>query len=184
MTKAFFLVSPDPSVLTMLNPGLGNTREFVNQGGLSRSALFNQVDASLERLHTSYIDVLQVHTFDPTTPLTETMKALHDLVQSGKVRYLGACNMRAWQFAEMQRVADVNGWTRFVSMQVEYSLLYRPAVRSQSIPRILCDDYAHARPSLGRTLGAGDPWILQVRRGRRNRVLASDGRPPGATGRD
>lgn len=129
MTKAFFLVSPDPSVRTMLNPGLGNTREFVNQGGLSRGALFNQVDVSLERLGMSYIDVLQVHMFDPSTPLAETMKALHDLVQSGKVRYLGACNMRAWQFAEMQRVAEVNGWTLFVSMQVEYSLLYRPAVR-------------------------------------------------------
>ncbi|KAI0354041.1 Aldo/keto reductase [Trametes cingulata] len=125
MTKAFFLVSPDPSTLTMLNPGLNNTRDFVNQGGLSRAALFNQVEASLKRLRTSYIDVLQVHTFDPTTPLEETMKALHDLVQSGKVRYLGACNMRGWQFAEMQRVAEVNGWTQFVSMQVEYSLLYR-----------------------------------------------------------
>ncbi|KAI0666408.1 NADP-dependent oxidoreductase domain-containing protein [Trametes maxima] len=125
MTKAFFLVSPDPSTLTMLNPGLGNTRDFVNQGGLSRTALFNQVDASLKRLNTSYIDVLQIHTFDPTTPLEETMKALHDLVQSGKVRYLGASNLRAWQFAELQRVAEVNHWTPFVSVQIEYSLLYR-----------------------------------------------------------
>ncbi|KAI0367254.1 Aldo/keto reductase [Pilatotrama ljubarskyi] len=126
MTKAFFLVSPDPSTLTMLNPGLNNTRDFVNQGGLSRAALFNQVEASLKRLRTSYIDVLEVHTFDPTTPLEETMKALHDLVQSGKVRYLGACNMRTWQFSEMQHVAQLHGWTPFVSMQVEYSLLYRP----------------------------------------------------------
>ena len=128
MTKVFFLVSPDPSVLTVLNPGLGGTRDFVNQGGLSRAALFNQVEASLSRLQTSYIDLLQVHAFDPTTPVEETMKALHDLVQMGKVRYLGACNMRAWQVAEMNRVADVNGWTPLVSVQVEYSLLYRPEV--------------------------------------------------------
>ena len=113
----------------MLQPNLGNTREYVNQGGLSRGALFNQVEASLARLETSYIDVLQVHTFDPTTPPEETMRALHDLVQSGKVRYIGACNMRAWQFAEMNRVADIHGWTPFSSIQVEYSLLYRPEVR-------------------------------------------------------
>ena len=128
MTKAFFLVSPDPGVLTMLNPGLGSTREFVNQGGLSRAALFNQVDASLARLRTPYVDVLQVHAFDAATPLEETMRALHDLVQMGKVRYLGASNMRAWQVAEMNRVAEVNGWTPLVSVQVEYSLLYREDV--------------------------------------------------------
>ncbi|KAI0644095.1 Aldo/keto reductase [Trametes meyenii] len=125
MTKAFFLVSPDPSEKTMLNPSLNNMRDFVNQGGLSRAALFNQVDASLKRLNTTYIDVLQVHMFDPVTPLEETMGVLHDLVQCGKVRYLGASNMRAWQLAEMQRVAEVNRWTPFVSVQVEYSLLYR-----------------------------------------------------------
>ncbi|KAI0942653.1 hypothetical protein AcW1_003226 [Taiwanofungus camphoratus] len=126
MTKVFFLVSPDPSTLTMLNPALGSTRDFINQGGLSRAAIFNQVEASLRRLDTGYIDLLQIHTFDPTTPLEETMKALHDLVVSGKVRYLGACNMRTWQFAEMNHVAEVNGWTKFVSIQVEHSLLYRP----------------------------------------------------------
>ncbi|KAI0643189.1 NADP-dependent oxidoreductase domain-containing protein, partial [Trametes meyenii] len=70
-------------------------RDFGNQGGLSRTALFNQVDVSLKRLNTSYIDVLQIPTFDPTTPLEETMKALHDLVQNGKVRYLGVSNLRA-----------------------------------------------------------------------------------------
>lgn len=129
MTKVFFLVAPDPAVLTMFTPHLANTRDYVNQGGLSRAAIFNQVDASLARLGTSYIDLLQVHTWDPTTPLEETVKALHDLVQSGKVRYLGACNMRAWQFSELNRVAEVNGWTPFVSVQIEYSLLYRPEVR-------------------------------------------------------
>ena len=76
--------------------------------------------------------MLQVHTFDPTTPPEETMRALHDLVVSGKVRYLGACNMRAWQFAELNRVAELNRWTTFTSIQVEYSLLYRPEVSALS----------------------------------------------------
>ncbi|KAI0328734.1 Aldo/keto reductase [Cubamyces sp. BRFM 1775] len=125
MTKVFFLVSPDPGAVTVLMTHLNGTRDSVNQGGLSRAALFNQVEASLKRLNTSYIDVLQVHMFDPSTPITETMKALHDLVESGKVRYLGANNMKAWQFAEMQRVAELNHWTPFVCIQVEYSLLYR-----------------------------------------------------------
>ncbi|CDO73951.1 hypothetical protein BN946_scf185016.g108 [Trametes cinnabarina] len=125
MTKVFFLVSTDMSHVTTIMPHLNDLRDYVNQGSLSRAALINQVEASLKRLNTTYIDVLQVHTFDPVTPLTETMKALHDLVESGKVRYLGASNMRVWQFAELQRVAEVNRWTPFVSMQVEYSLLYR-----------------------------------------------------------
>ena len=130
LTKVFFLVhKDDPTCVTVLRPDLNSTRDYVNQGGLSRAALFNQVDASLQRLDTPYIDVLQVHTFDPTTPPEETMRALHDLVQSGKVRYLGACNMRAWQFAELNRVAELNRWTTFTSIQVEYSLLYRPEVR-------------------------------------------------------
>ena len=129
LTKVFFLVhKDDPTSVTVLRPDLNNTRDYVNQGGLSRAALFNQVEASLKRLGTSYIDLLQVHTFDPTTPPEETMKALHDLVESGKVRYIGASNMRAWQFAELNRVADVNHWTRFSSIQIEYSLLYRPEV--------------------------------------------------------
>ncbi|KAM5543817.1 hypothetical protein V8D89_002434 [Ganoderma adspersum] len=127
LTKAFFLVhKDDPTCVTVLRPDLNSTRDYVNQGGLSRAALFNQVDASLQRLDMPYIDVLQVHTFDPTTPVEETMRALHDLVASGRVRYLGACNMRAWQFAELNRVAELNRWTTFASVQVEYSLLYRP----------------------------------------------------------
>ncbi|KAI8973143.1 NADP-dependent oxidoreductase domain-containing protein [Trametes punicea] len=125
MTKVFFIVSPDPTAVTVIMPHLNNLREFVNHVGLSRTAILNQVEASLKRMNTTYIDLLQVHTYDPNAPLAETMKALHDLVQSGKVRYLGACNMRAWQFAEMQRVAELNNWTTFVSTQVEYSLLYR-----------------------------------------------------------
>ncbi|KAI0780344.1 NADP-dependent oxidoreductase domain-containing protein [Trametes elegans] len=125
MTKAFFFVPSGPSTLSMLRPDLLHTKEYVNQGVLSRAALFNQVDASLWRLRTSYIDVLQIHTFDPTTSFAETMKALHDLVQGGKMRYLGAANVRAWQFAEMQRVTELNGWAPSVSVQVEYSPLYR-----------------------------------------------------------
>ena len=128
-TKAFFIVAEDPNINTSrAHWSLATTRDYVNQGGLSRAAIFNQVEASLKRLGTSYIDLLQVHLFDPATPIAETMKALHDLVQSGKVRYIGASNMRAWQFAEMNRVAELNGWTTFVSVQVEYSLLYRNEV--------------------------------------------------------
>ncbi|CCM04375.1 uncharacterized protein FIBRA_06549 [Fibroporia radiculosa] len=126
MSKVMFLVSPDPAVLTVLNPGLNHTRDFVNQGGLSRTAIFNQVEGSLRRLQTSYIDLLQIHAFDPTTPIEETMKALHDLIIAGKVRYIGASNLRAWQLAEMNHVAEKNGWTPFVSIQVEHSLIYRP----------------------------------------------------------
>ncbi|KAI0704541.1 Aldo/keto reductase, partial [Earliella scabrosa] len=126
MTKVRYVVPKDPSINSALVHGtLSNTRDYVNHSGLSRTAIFNQVEASLARLKTSYVDVLQIHAFDDTTPIEETMKALHDLVQIGKVRYLGASNLRTWQLAEMNRVAEVNGWTPFVSMQVEYSLLYR-----------------------------------------------------------
>ena len=118
----------DPTRVTALRPDLNTTRDYVNQSGLSRAALFNQVEGSLKRLDTPYIDMLQVHMFDHTTPPEETMRALHDLVQSGKVRYIGACNMRAWQLAELNHVAELNRWTTFTSIQVEYSLLYRPEV--------------------------------------------------------
>ncbi|KDQ53677.1 hypothetical protein JAAARDRAFT_61084 [Jaapia argillacea MUCL 33604] len=124
-TKCIGLVSRDPTIRTGLRPDLANLREYVNQGGLSRGAIFKQVDASLERLRTSYIDLLQIHRFDPKVPVEETMKALHDVVESGKVRYIGASSMRCWQFALMNEVAEKNGWTKFVSMQDEYSLLYR-----------------------------------------------------------
>jgi len=129
LTKCHFLAHPDPGVSTVFQPNLRNERDFVNQSGLSRAAIFNAVDASLERLQTPYIDLLQIHRFDPETPIDETMKALHDLVQSGKVRYTGASSMRAWQFSEMNQVAEKNGWTKFVSMQNEYSLLYREEER-------------------------------------------------------
>ncbi len=98
-------------------------------GGLSRKAVMEQVDASLARLGTDYIDLYQIHRFDPNTPIEETMEALHDVVKAGKVRYLGASSMWAWQFATMQHVADLHGWIRFVSMQDQYSLLHREEER-------------------------------------------------------
>jgi aryl-alcohol dehydrogenase-like predicted oxidoreductase len=134
LTKISFLVSPDPGHMAAFDPTLPNTREYVNQGGLSRAAIFNQVEASLRRLKTSYIDLLQIHAFDATTPIEETMRALHELVVAGKVRYIGASGLRVWQLAEMNHIAERNGWTQFVSMQVEHSLLYRTEVSRLIIP--------------------------------------------------
>jgi aryl-alcohol dehydrogenase-like predicted oxidoreductase len=93
--------------------------------GLSRKAILEQVDASLARLGTDYIDLYQVHRFDDETPVEETMEALHDILKAGKVRYLGASSMYAWQFAKLQHAADLGGWTRFASMQNQYNLLRR-----------------------------------------------------------
>ena len=93
--------------------------------GLSRKAIMEQIDASLRRLGTDYVDVYQIHRFDEDTPVEETMEALHDVVKSGRARYLGASSMYAWQFAKMQAVARRNGWTPFVSMQNQYSLMMR-----------------------------------------------------------
>lgn len=97
--------------------------------GLSRTAIFHAVDASLARLGTSYIDLYQIHRYDPTTPPEETMKALHDLVQSGKIRYLGASAMWATQFVSLQSIAEKNSWTKFISMQNYYNLCYREEER-------------------------------------------------------
>jgi aryl-alcohol dehydrogenase-like predicted oxidoreductase len=93
--------------------------------GLSRKAILEQIDASLRRLGTDYIDVYQIHRFDDATPVEETMEALHDIVKAGKARYLGASSMYAWQFAKLQHAAALGGWTRFVSMQNQYNLLRR-----------------------------------------------------------
>ncbi|EGO03510.1 hypothetical protein SERLA73DRAFT_175018 [Serpula lacrymans var. lacrymans S7.3] len=128
-TKCYGLVLSDPTKRSVNFPGLDKLPEYVNQSGLSRTAIFNAVNASLTRLETSYIDLLQIHRFDSKVPPEEIMKALHDLVQSGKVRYIGASSMRCWQFALLNEVADKNGWTKFVSMQNEYSLLYREEER-------------------------------------------------------
>ena len=100
-----------------------------NDRGLSRGAIMTQVDASLSRLGTDYIDLYQIHRFDPHTPIAETMSALHDLVRAGKVRYLGASSMWAWQFARMQHTAEMGGWTPFVSMQDQYNPIMREEER-------------------------------------------------------
>jgi len=104
-------------------------RKRPNTGGLSRKGLFTAIDDSLRRLGTDYIDLYQIHRWDYDTPIEETLQALHDLVQCGKVRYLGASSMFAWQFAKALYLADANGWTRFVSMQPQYNLLYREEER-------------------------------------------------------
>ena len=97
--------------------------------GLSRAAIFTQVDESLRRLGTDYIDLYQIHRYDPATPIEETLCALHDLVRAGKVGYIGASSMWAWQFAQAQYLADLHGWTPFVSMQNQYNLLMREEER-------------------------------------------------------
>jgi len=93
--------------------------------GLSRKAIMEQIDASLTRLGTDYVDLYQIHRFDPNTPVEETMEALHDVVKAGKARYIGASSMYAWQFAKLQHAAHLGGWTRFASMQNQYNLLLR-----------------------------------------------------------
>jgi 1-deoxyxylulose-5-phosphate synthase len=100
-----------------------------NGAGLSRKAIFDEVDNSLRRLQTDYIDLYQIHRWDAGTPIEETLEALHDVVKSGKVRYIGASSMYAWQFAKALYLADRHGWTRFVSMQNHYNLLYREEER-------------------------------------------------------
>jgi aryl-alcohol dehydrogenase (NADP+) len=111
-TKAFYPVTDGP-----------NTR------GLSRKHLLDAIDGSLRRLGMDYVDLYQIHRFDPDTPIDETLSALHDIVKSGKARYIGASSMAAWQFAKMLYVAERHGWTRFVSMQNHYNLIYREEER-------------------------------------------------------
>ncbi len=107
----------------------GVMREEPNGRGLSRKAIFYELDESLRRLQTDYVDLYQIHRWDYETPIEETLEALHDLVKSGKVRYLGASTMFAWQFAKALYLADLHGWSRFVSMQNHYNLLYREEER-------------------------------------------------------
>jgi aryl-alcohol dehydrogenase (NADP+) len=111
-TKAFYPVTSDP-----------------NDRGLSRKHLLAAIDASLRRLGVDYVDLYQIHRFDPDTPIEETLEALHDIVRAGKARYIGASSMLAWQFAKMLHTADRHGWTRFVSMQNHYNLVYREEER-------------------------------------------------------
>lgn len=108
-----------------------------NGGGLSRKEIMSEVDKSLKRLQMDYIDLYQIHRADPNTPFEETMEALHDLVKSGKVRYIGASTMYAWQFQKMQNIAEKHGWTKFITMQNQYNLMYREEER-EMIP--YCQD--------------------------------------------
>lgn len=119
-TKVYFPTGPKP-----------------NQGGLSRKHILDSIDASLKRLGVEYIDLYQIHRWDPHTPIEETMEVLHDVVKAGKVRYIGASSMYAWQFAKAQQIATLNGWTRFISMQNHYNLIYREEER-EMIP--MCID--------------------------------------------
>src|SRR5215213_2048155 len=111
-TKVYHRMRPDP-----------------NGRGLSRKAILAEIDASLRRLGTDYIDLYQIHRWDHATPIEETLTALHDVVKAGKARYLGASSMFAWQFGKALHLADRHGWTRFVSMQDHYNLLYREEER-------------------------------------------------------
>ncbi len=119
-TKVYFAAGPRPT-----------------QGGLSRKHIMDAVNDSLRRLGTDYIDLYQIHRWDYKTPIEETMEALHDVVKSGKVRYIGASSMHAWQFAKAQHVAAMHGWTRFIAMQNHYNLIYREEER-EMIP--MCVD--------------------------------------------
>ena len=108
----------------------------VNNRGLSRKHIMAAIDASLRRLATEYVDLYQIHRFDPETPIEETLEALHDVVKSGKALYIGASSMHAWQLAKMLYTADSHGWTRFVSMQNHYNLIYREEER-EMIPHCI-----------------------------------------------
>jgi aryl-alcohol dehydrogenase (NADP+) len=124
----------DVVIATKVN---GRMRPGPNGEGLSRKAILSEVDQSLRRLGTDYIDLYQIHRWDYRVPIEETLEALHDVVKSGKVRYLGASSMHAWQFTKALYVAEANGWTKFVSMQNYYNLLYREEER-EMLP--LCAD--------------------------------------------
>jgi aryl-alcohol dehydrogenase-like predicted oxidoreductase len=115
----------------------GAMREGPNGGGLSRKVILAEIDRSLRRLNMDYVDLYQIHRWDPTTPIEETLEALHDVVRAGKARYIGASSMYAWQFAKALYTAEQHGWTRFVSMQNYYNLLYREEER-EMLP--LCSD--------------------------------------------
>ena len=115
----------------------GRMHDGPNGAGLSRKAILSEIENSLRRLGTDYVDLYQIHRWDYDTPIEETLEALHDVVKAGKARYIGASSMHAWQFAQALYTADLNGWTRFVTMQNHYNLLYREEER-EMLP--LCED--------------------------------------------
>jgi aryl-alcohol dehydrogenase-like predicted oxidoreductase len=163
-----------------------------NERGLSRKHILTEIDASLRRLDMDYVDLYQIHRWDYRTPIEETMEALHDVVRTGKARYIGASSMHAWQFAKAQYTADAHGWTRFVSMQNHYNLVYREEER-EMIPQCVGPggrghpmESAGARPAgrqpNPRRRAADDPGRLgrvqrlAVREGRRLQRRGADGR--------
>ena len=156
-------------------------REEPNGRGLSRKAILFELDQSLRRLQTDYVDLYQIHRWDYETPIEETLEALHDVVKAGKVRYIGASSMYAWQFAKALYLADLHGWTRFVSMQNHYNLLYREEEREMIG---LCASEGHRRDSLepagaraaGAALAGGDDQALRDRPVRQDHVFAHRGR--------
>jgi aryl-alcohol dehydrogenase-like predicted oxidoreductase len=115
----------------------GTMRPGPNGGGLSRKAILSEIDHSLRRLGTDYVDLYQIHRWDPSTPIEETLEALHDVVKAGKARYIGASSMYAWQFAKALHTSERHGWTKFATMQNHYNLLYREEER-EMLP--LCAD--------------------------------------------
>jgi len=143
----------------------GDMRDGPNGGGLSRKAILSEIDHSLRRLGLDYVDLYQIHRWDATTPIEETMEALHDVVKAGKARYIGASAMWAWQFQKALHVAEKHGWTRFVSMQNHLNLIYReeeremlPLCREEKIGVIPYSPLASGRltrdPSSARTVRA------------------------------
>jgi 1-deoxyxylulose-5-phosphate synthase len=126
LLKGCFARREDYVLATKVFMPMGEGR---NDRGLSRKHVLASIDDSLRRLGTDHVDLYQIHRWDPHTPIEETMEALHDVVRAGKARYLGASSMYAWQFAKAQHTADLGGWTRFVSMQDHYNLLYREEER-------------------------------------------------------
>ncbi|MGO8500367.1 aldo/keto reductase [Rhizobium leguminosarum] len=150
----------------------GRMRPGPNGQGLSRAAILTEIDNSLRRLGTDYVDLYQIHRFDPFTPVEETMQALNDVVRAGKARYIGASSMWAWQFSKLQHAAVVNGWTKFVSMQNQVSLTYREEER-EMLP--LCADQGIAvlpwSPLAGGKLTR--PWGTETKRATTDRYNKS-----------
>ena len=161
----------------------GRMRPGPNGQGLSRKAIMSEIDHSLRRLGTDYVDLYQIHRWDYHTPIDETMEALHDVVKAGKARYIGASSMYAWQFAQALYTADLNGWTRFVSMQDYYNLLYREEER-EMFP-LLLDQGVGAIPwsplARGRLTRAWDAQTARSEKDEFGRVSSERRRRPSST---
>ena len=148
----------------------GKMRDEPNGGGLSRKAILHEIDASLKRLETDYVDLYQIHRWDYETPIEETMEALNDVVRAGKARYIGASAMFAWQFQKALYTAEKHGWTRFVSMQNHLNLIYREEER-EMMP--LCR--AEKIGAIPYSLSLIHIW-RSIRRSSRRRIRCASGR--------